>query len=51
MEDDDIPQLVESATPNTDIDIISTNDVDMDLAFGEETPKEQRVPITIVTGN
>ncbi|KAF3285156.1 hypothetical protein EYR41_007189 [Orbilia oligospora] len=50
MEDDDIPQLVESATPNTDIDIISTNDVDMDLAFGEETPKEQRVPITIVTG-
>ncbi|KAF3205063.1 hypothetical protein TWF191_001420 [Orbilia oligospora] len=50
MEDDDIPQLVESAIPNTDVDIISTNDVDMDLAFGEETPKEQRVPITIVTG-
>ncbi|KAF3930773.1 hypothetical protein ABW20_dc0102578 [Dactylellina cionopaga] len=38
MEEDEIPELVESK-----------NDVDMDLAFGEETPKEQRVPITIVT--
>ncbi|EPS37400.1 hypothetical protein H072_8879 [Dactylellina haptotyla CBS 200.50] len=39
MEDDEIPQLVDSK-----------NDVDMDLAFGDETPKGHRVPITIVTG-
>ncbi|KAJ6264240.1 hypothetical protein Dda_0383 [Drechslerella dactyloides] len=39
MEDDEVPELVES-----------TNDVDADLAFGEgDVPKEQRVPITIVT--
>ncbi|KAK6353273.1 hypothetical protein TWF696_005250 [Orbilia brochopaga] len=38
MDDDDIPELVES-----------TNDVDPDLAFDDDTPKEKRVPITIVT--
>ncbi|EWC44135.1 hypothetical protein DRE_07192 [Drechslerella stenobrocha 248] len=39
MEDDNIPELIES-----------TNDLDPDLAFGDDVPKEQRVPITIVTG-
>lgn len=35
---DDIPQLVEHP------------EVDDALAFGDDVPKEQRVPITIVTG-
>ncbi|KAF3921716.1 hypothetical protein ABW21_db0205909 [Orbilia brochopaga] len=38
MDDDEIPELVESTT-----------DVDPDLAFDDDTPKEKRVPITIVT--